>query len=151
MQRLGSGNGRTGLVVASSVFAVDQASKVMAAHGGAGYVPRNPDYAFGIIGGSAAVLVLAALVVLAGFLVVAHLLAARFGISVFLPALVAGGTIGNTIDRVRLGSVRDFLVTPWAIINVADLAVAAGVIGLTIALARRVPRLRTELATTRVR
>jgi lipoprotein signal peptidase len=26
-------------------------------------------------------------------------------------ALVAGGTIGNTLDRIRLGSVLDFLVT----------------------------------------
>jgi len=39
------------------------------------------------------------------------------------------------------------MVTPWAIINVADLAVAAGVIGLVFALAVRVPRLRMQLAT----
>ena len=63
-----------------------------------------------------------------------------------MAALVASGA-GNVIDRVRLGSVRDFLVVPGAIINVADLAVAAGVVGLAIALAVRVPRLRMQLAT----
>ena len=54
-----------------------------------------------------------------------------------LPALVAGGTIGNTLDRIRIGSVRDFIVLPGAIINLADVAVAAGVVGLAIALASR--------------
>ena len=61
-----------------------------------------------------------------------------------MPALVAGGTVGNTLDRIRFGSVRDFLVTPWAIVNLADVAVAAGVIGLAITLAARVPQLRTQ-------
>ena len=84
------------------------------------------------------------MLVLAAFLVVADLLAVRFGISIVMPALVAGGTIGNTLDRIRLGSVRDFLVLPWAIVNVADIAVAVGVIGLAIALATRVPQLRTQ-------
>ena len=94
-------------------------------------------------------LIVGAVLVLGAFLVVADALASRFGISVFLPALVAGGTIGNTLDRIRLGSVRDFLVTPWAIINLADVAVAVGVVGLAIALASRVPRLRTELQSVR--
>jgi len=42
---------------------------------------------------------------------------------------------------VRLGPVRDFLVVPGAIINLADLAEGAGVIGIAIALAVRVSRL----------
>ena len=32
------------------------------------------------------------------------------------------------IDRVRFGGVRDFITTQWAIINVADLFVIAGVL-----------------------
>ena len=72
---------------------------------------------------------------LGAFLVVADVLAMRFGISIVMPALVAGGTIGNTLDRIRLGSVRDFVVTPWAIVNLADFAVAVGLVGLVIALA----------------
>ena len=116
-----------------------------AVHGApAGFVPRNPAYAFGIVGGPAPMLIVGAVLVLGAFLVVADVLAVRFGISVVMPALVAGGTIGNTLDRVRLGSVRDFLVTPWAIVNLADFAVAAGIVGLVIALAAQAPKLRAQ-------
>ena len=146
MGRNGSAGGVTGLLVAASVLLIDQVTKLVAVHG-TGNLWRNPSYAFGIMGGSATVLIVGAVGVLGAFLVVAQTLATRFGISMMLPALVAGGTVGNTLDRLRLGSVRDFMVTPWAIINVADLAVAAGVIGLAIALALRVPRLRMQLAT----
>ena len=140
----------TAVLVATTVLLIDQVTKLIALHGGTGNVWRNPDYAFGIVGGSATLLIVGAFGVLGAFLVVARTLATRFGISMLLPALVAGGALGNTLDRLRLGSVRDFMVTPWAIINVADLAVAAGVIGLAIALAVRVPRLRMQpLSTTR--
>jgi signal peptidase II len=145
MRPFGTARRTTGLLVAATVVAIDQGSKILAAHGGLGVLPeRNPDYAFGIVGGSAPMLILGAVVVLCAFIVVADVLAVRFGISVVLPALVAGGTVGNTLDRIRIGSVRDFLVTPWAIVNLADFAVAAGVIGLVIALATRAPRLRTQ-------
>jgi signal peptidase II len=144
MRRNASAGRVTGLLVAASVLLIDQLTKLMAVHGGTGFVPRNPDYAFGIVGGSATVLIVGAVGVLGAFLVVARTLATRFGISMLLPALVAGGTLGNTLDRLRLGSVRDFLVTPWAIINVADLAVAVGVLGLAISLAVRATRLQVE-------
>ena len=146
MGRNGPAGGVTGLLVAAIVLLIDQLTKLMAVHD-TGFVPRNPSYAFGIVGGSATVLIAGALGVLGAFLVVARALATRFGVSVLLPALVAGGTLGNTLDRLRLGAVRDFMATPWAIINVADLAVAAGVVGLAIALAVRVRRLRMQLAT----
>jgi lipoprotein signal peptidase len=146
MRRSAPNGTLAGLLMVASVLLIDQVTKVAAAQGGTA-VWHNPDYAFGILGGSATVLILGAAGVLGAFLVVAQSLATRFGISMMLPALVAGGTLGNTIDRMRLGSVRDFIVTPWAIINVADLAVAAGVIGIAIALAVRVPRLRLQPAT----
>jgi len=140
-----SSDAATGVLVAATVLLIDQVTKLIAVHGGTGNVWRNPDYAFGIVGGSATLLISGAVGVLGAFLVVAGTLATRFGISMVFPALVAGGALGNTLDRLRLGSVRDFMVTPWAIINVADLAVAAGVIGITIAVAVRAPRLRAEL------
>jgi lipoprotein signal peptidase len=145
-----SSDAATGVLVAATVLLIDQVTKLIAVHGGTANVWRNPDYAFGVVGGSAALLIVGAVGVLGAFLVVARSLATRFGISMMLPALIAGGTLGNTLDRLRLGSVRDFMVTPWAIINVADLAVVAGVIGITIALAVQVPRLRMQpLPTTR--
>jgi signal peptidase II len=147
MRPFGTARRTTGLLVAATVVAIDQGSKILASHGGlGGTLPlRNPSYAFGIVGGSAPALILGAFAVLGAFLVVADLLAMRFGISIVTPALVAGGTIGNTLDRIRLGSVRDFVVTPWAIVNLADVAVAVGLLGLVIALATRAPRMREQL------
>jgi len=43
--------------------------------------------------------------------------------------LVLGGTIGNLIDRLRLGYVTDFIdFTVWPAFNIADSAVTVGVI-----------------------
>ena len=49
----------------------------------------------------------------------------------------------------QLGAVRDFVYTPWAIINVADVAVAVGVLGLAFTFTARLPRLRERYATVR--
>lgn len=44
---------------------------------------------------------------------------------------VAGGAIGNLIDRVRLGYVVDFIaVGPWPNFNLADSAISLGVLAL---------------------
>ncbi len=41
--------------------------------------------------------------------------------------LIVGGTIGNVIDRLYLGSVRDFFSISWfAVFNVADMAITTG-------------------------
>lgn len=43
--------------------------------------------------------------------------------------LIAGGAIGNLLDRVRLGYVRDFFaVGPWPSFNIADSAITVGVL-----------------------
>ena len=40
---------------------------------------------------------------------------------------ILGGTIGNLIDRVRLGHVIDFIdLRVWPVFNIADLAITAG-------------------------
>jgi lipoprotein signal peptidase len=65
------------------------------------------------------------------------------GISPVLPALIAGGMLGNVLDRARFGAVRDFIPTPFAIINLADVAVMVGVVALGLGLAFRARHLRT--------
>jgi lipoprotein signal peptidase len=132
-----------GAAVAANVVAIDQAAKSIApyVHSSLFAPAQNPDYAFGAVGGSAFALVGGSVVVLAVFLAVIGRLAGRVGISPALPALIAGGMLGNLVDRIHFGSVRDFLVIPGGIINLADLAVAAGVISLIVALAARAPRL----------
>lgn len=52
--------------------------------------------------------------------------------SVFV-ALILGGTLGNLIDRLRLGFVVDFIdFRIWPAFNVADSALTFGVIGLLV-------------------
>ena len=96
----------------------------------------NTGAAFGILAGRPALwrnLLFAGIVVLA--LLVIAILQYRVGrssawyTSAF--ALVAGGAVGNLIDRIRLGSVIDFLdfyVGPyhWPAFNVADSAITVG-------------------------
>jgi lipoprotein signal peptidase len=70
--------------------------------------------------------------------------AVALGVSPLAPALIVGGMFGNALDRIRFGAARDFIVTPWAIVNVADLAVAAGMVAFVVTVAWRLYRLRVE-------
>jgi lipoprotein signal peptidase len=63
-------------------------------------------------------------------------LASRFGSLLFCGLCSVRCGRQRTSDRIRLGSARGFLFTPWAIINFADVAVAVGLLGMVIALSR---------------
>jgi signal peptidase II len=57
---------------------------------------------------------------------------------------VAGGALGNLLDRVRLGHVIDFVsVGPWPNFNVADSAIMIGVLVLVWGITRQPSRLGT--------
>lgn len=129
---------RTAALLGVMVVADDQATKAAATR--AGGVLRNPGYALGLIGGSRVLLTLGMVLVMLLFLGTLARWAVRSGVSPLWPALVAGGMIGNTIDRICYGSARDFIRTPWAIVNVADLAVMTGLVMFALALALRVVR-----------
>ncbi len=53
---------------------------------------------------------------------------------VWLPTgLLAGGALGNVLDRIRDGFVTDFLKLPsWPAFNVADMAITFGVLALVL-------------------
>ena len=74
--------------------------------------------------------------------------ALRLRISPLIPGLVIGGMVGNILDRIVLGSVRDFLVTPWVICNVADLAIVGGLVVFVVAFGLRLPQTREMTAAT---
>jgi signal peptidase II len=64
-------------------------------------------------------------------------------------ALVAGGAIGNVIDRIAMGKVTDFIVwragkSQWPAFNIADAALVAGVIILFLDIGRDQKRHRVE-------
>ncbi len=107
----------------------DQSTKLWAerAQDGAVDMAHNPAAALGVVQGSATGLIVITLVVLACFALVVVPIAVRLRIPTWIPALVIGGGLANTLDRARFGVVRDFIRTPWAIVNVADLCVIAGV------------------------
>lgn len=94
---------------------------------------RNRGVAFGVFAGHPELVPLVALVVLAGLVGYA----ARRGFEgpwlIAGAGLVVGGAVGNLIDRIRFGYVIDFLaIGPWPNFNVADSAIAVGVVCLAV-------------------
>jgi hypothetical protein len=130
--------------VVGAVVLDDQLTKAVATH--AGMVAHNPAFALGVVGGPAPLLILGTVAVLAAFLALVAGPAVALGVSPLAPALIVGGILGNALDRIRFGAARDFIVTPWAIVNVADLAVAAGIVAFVVTVAWRLYRLRLGTA-----
>jgi signal peptidase II len=103
---------------------------------------RNPGMAFGILSSGGLPAQAAVLAVLSGgvlLLVLAHwrrLAEAPVLLRIAL-ALIAGGAVGNLIDRVRLGYVTDFVHVywrgyEWPDFNVADSAISVGIVLLLV-------------------
>jgi signal peptidase II len=141
------------LVVAISVVVLDQATKAMVAStmrlhqsiplidGVAAFTyVRNTGAAFGILAGRAAALRTPFFLVISGGAVLLLLwflrgLPAERRLLVVACGAVAGGALGNMIDRAMLGEVIDFVdlsigTYHWPAFNVADSAITLGVIVL---------------------
>ncbi len=138
------------ILVAIGVAAADQVAKLVAvrglSHRGSVQVVgdvvrltlvRNPGVAFGVKFGAWAQVPLAVLSALIVVLLAVYLIRQRGGSAPGETALaaIAGGALGNLVDRVRFGTVVDFLdigvgTTRWPVFNVADTAVTIGVVYL---------------------
>jgi len=140
-----------GLVLAVLVLVLDQASK-MAIYRVVMDPPRvievtgflnlvlvwNPGISFGLLGEGSAVQtwVLAAFgTIVAGGVIAWLVLGGPARLTAVGAGLVAGGALGNVIDRLRFGAVMDFVDVHaygwhWPAFNVADAAITVGVIGL---------------------
>jgi signal peptidase II len=136
-----------GLVLAAIIAIVDQVSKLWIVDRLTASSPslriadffdivlvRNRGVSFGLFNNDAAINgILFSL--LAGVIVAILLVWLRRAPGFLLPAaigLVVGGAIGNVIDRLRLGSVVDFLdfhlgAWHWPAFNLADAAICIGV------------------------
>jgi signal peptidase II len=92
---------------------------------------RNTGVAFGIKLGSSSLTILISTL---AFLVVGLLfwrLAAKNQVAAIGAGLLAGGALGNLIDRLRFEAVVDFVaVGPWPRFNIADSAITIGVLVL---------------------
>jgi len=93
---------------------------------------HNTGVAFGLAGGTGVPLII---VMLAALGVVVYLFArdpARPGMWV-ASGLLAGGAVGNLIDRIGAGHVTDFIeLPPWPPFNVADVCITFGVVLLVL-------------------
>jgi signal peptidase II len=89
----------------------------------------NTGVAFGLFQGQSDLFVVLALVVVGGLLVYRHRLPADDWLLEVAIGLQVGGALGNLLDRVRIGHVRDFIdFRIWPVFNVADMAIVSGVL-----------------------
>lgn len=140
------------LLVAGVVVAIDQAAKQIAIEQLRGRAPvdlplgfeldyvTNTGIAFGLLSDGQGLVIAVTVATLA--LLGAWLARSPGRPWLWLAAgLLAGGALGNLADRVREGAVVDYLDPPrWPAFNLADIAIAAGVVLLVISQARATRR-----------
>lgn len=99
---------------------------------------ENHRGAFGLFGNQAWVLVAMALAVLAVFWFAFRDAAAHSHLVQIAFGGIAGGAIGNIVDRFHYGFVVDFIdLRWWPVFNVADSCISVGVVLLVLASLRR--------------
>jgi signal peptidase II len=99
---------------------------------------RNNGVAFGFLPGRHVAVAIALTVAVAAL--VAYFARHVSRPLIWLPTgLLIGGAFGNVVDRVREGSVTDFVKLPlgWPPFNLADIAITVGVVLLAIVAERR--------------
>ena len=146
---------RLGLIAATIVFALDQATKLWLLFafnlGAKGFVRITPfldlvlswntGISYGLFPqqGQLGRWVLLAVMALAVVLLWSWLAKAGSRLAALSLGLIVGGAAGNAVDRIAYGAVADFVrlhITTenfsfsWYVFNVADVAIVAGVIGL---------------------
>lgn len=97
---------------------------------------HNSGIAFGLAGGGGALLALVSVAALVVLGLVFFRDPTRSGMWVAV-GLLAGGALGNLVDRVRADAVTDYIaIGSWPNFNLADVAVTAGVILLALSYMR---------------
>jgi signal peptidase II len=135
----GPGYGRAALV-ALVALALDQLTKALVRGGiepgeRVDFLPgvdlvrvANRGIAFGLFDDAGSLVLVFAAVAFAGLLAVFLTASDRRGL--WLPiGLLAGGAVGNLIDRIHEGAVTDFVdIGPWPAFNLADVEITLGVV-----------------------
>jgi lipoprotein signal peptidase len=122
----------TALAVVATELAVKfSVVKVLADHTLGPLMPvTNPEFLLGVAGTVATLMVLAMLAGVVAAALLATRLIQQHKIPGWAAGLAVGGALANTVDRALHGAVQDFLLIGPIVVNLADLAVVAG---LTIA------------------
>jgi signal peptidase II len=107
------------------------------------YPLLNAEYALGAATTHPALMVAVMVLVLLASLPVAVRLTAQGRVSPLPAGLILGGAVGNTIDRAVSGAVHDFLaIGQVVVINVADVAVVAGLVLVSLPMRGPLPHAR---------
>ncbi len=133
------------LIITFTVFALDQLSKMLIVD--KMYLGQsipvimdvfhitfiyNPGAAFGIMPDKAFMLILVGLLVVVGILFYYYRQKSRLWVFTCSLAFIVGGTLGNLLDRIRIGKVIDFIdFRIWPVFNLADTAIVLGAVLLT--------------------
>lgn len=97
---------------------------------------ENHGAAFGILAGRGWFFSLAAILVIAGMIIFHFLYKPSDRLQLYL-GLIAGGALGNLVDRIRFHHVIDFFdLRWWPVFNIADIAIVCGGILLVLYLLR---------------
>lgn len=98
---------------------------------------HNPGAAFSLLAGRTPVFVVISLIVVAAIIIYQIRGGVKKGLIPISLGLIAGGAAGNLLDRIRLGEVVDFIdFRIWPVFNLADSAIVAGAILLSVVLWR---------------
>jgi len=116
--------------IAAGLLALDLASKWAAR--GLGHLPavdsaRNERLMLGAPGLSGTVLLLAVTAAATAATIFAFRLWRAGRVAIWVPAAMAAGTVGNFVDRLLLGGVRDWLVVGPIRFNLADVLLAIAI------------------------
>ena len=133
----------TKILLASAIDSGQLASRVEVVDGWLGLeYTENRGAAFGLFSGLAPIITGISIAILAILLLYFFRQARPPLWQTVATGAIAGGALGNLVDRVRLGHVIDFVsVGPWPNFNVADSAITIGVLVLVCGMTRQPPRL----------
>ncbi len=115
-------------LISITIVLLDQLTKFFAVV----YLPytQNTGAGFGLFPNSTSILIWISIIVIGLIFYLSDKIPEKKYTQVSV-ALILGGTIANLIDRIRLGSVIDFIdLKIWPSFNIADAAITVGVIGL---------------------
>lgn len=97
----------------------------------------NTGMAFGLMPGQNMILVWLTLLFIGVIIYYSDEVAETKPLAIF-SGLIIGGAVGNLIDRIFLGNVRDFIAFNfWPAFNIADAALTIGAIGIIIIILRK--------------
>jgi len=135
-----AGTIRAAALVGACTIAADQASKAavqILPVTGIFHPLVNPEFTLGVASASRAVMLVLMGLGIAAAAVVGCRASARGVVPSAAVGLMVAGAASNLLDRVFLDAVRDFLVIGTVVVNLADLAVVAGLIGCAWSLPNR--------------